>query len=480
MKDILYIADEKLVLIRGKGTKNKMIIANVCVSDMPAECISGGFVTDEKLFEAYLRGIILKSGLKVKKLEVILGTKASETVKMYVPDRSRKVILDYIQREFRKYRDFDRACTYIPIYKAPSSKTVKVLAGCAAIDSIDSYKSVFKNLKIKLTSVRIAIHPAVEYFTRVKKLKDLDFSMVQIVEDDTIYNILVKAGLYYHLSTHKATGHLDVRGFALESARSISTMLQFMKANDYPTENLKVFAAGYREDYFNECVNTNKAFNPAISFESLGINPEMFDRENESIYPLGFFSLLKYTKDLNLLYDYDRVKKTGNNLFKGYTTGMIALAAVLVCLTGYFRTVAFLDRIELAREVEETAELKIRAGTYDTLYAETIDLENKLNGVIAVKDNLESYPHGNEKAMNAIRRVAGDLVSLQFLGYDADTGSFICYAYTENAVNANKFAAALENSDAVANVTYSGFSYDDSLGKYAVNVTFNLDESAGK
>ncbi len=480
MKVMLYIADSNLVLIGGTGSGRKAKVYRTYEMDLPIDCISGGVVTNEELFASHLKEFFKASRIKIKKLDIVLGTKSSESIKLSVPNRSKSLVLDYIQREFRKYRDFERACTYLPIGKGKLGKTLDVLAGCLSTEALESYLNVFEILNIKVGSVRIALPAAVNYISKHRKLRKLEWSLIQFAEIDAIYNILLKNGEYYHIYTHSTASNKDVRVFAAESAKALSNILQFMKANRIPTEKVPVFTAGYIDVYYDACVEINSAINPDIKIQRLDISKDLNARKEDYKYLFGIFSLLKSEKTADLLADYKRVRrKTAGSRLDDFKKILI-FALILIIATGVFRTYGYFYRLSVADEVEVAAELKVKATKYDALYGETLELENKLNGVRTVKDNLASYPEGNEKAVKALEKIAGKLANVAVTGYNADSGIFTCKATTDNVEKANKFVAALLESDIVENVTYSGFSYDPKEEVYDIQVTFNLSETAGK
>ncbi len=480
MKVILYIADSNLVLISGTGSGRKGRVYRTYEMDLPVDCISGGTVTDEELLANHLKEFFKASRIRFKKLDIVLGTKSSESIKFTVPNKSKKIILDYIQREFRKYRDFERACTYLPVSRGKLGKTIDVLAGCLATDSLESYLNVFDTLKINVESVRVAITSAVNFISKNSKLKKLEWSLIQFAEIDAIYNIILKKGEYYHIYTHNTESNKEVGAFAAESAKALSNAFQFMKANRIPTEKVPVFTVGYIDSYYDACVKVNSTVNPNIKIQRLDISKNFKAQKEDYKYLFGIFSLLKYDKTSDLLYDYKRLNRRAAGSRLDDFKRILIFAIVLVCLTGVFRTYGYIYRLSVADEVEIVAEMKEKAVKYDELYEETIALENKLNGVRIVTDNLNSYPKGNEKAIKDLDKVVGKLGKITITGYNSDLGAFTCIVSTESADKANKIAASLLESDIVENVTYTGYSYNSEDDVYELNIVYNLSETAGK
>ncbi|MCR5388105.1 MAG: hypothetical protein K6E56_02530 [Lachnospiraceae bacterium] len=462
MKVLLYIADNKLVLLR-KNTRNKKAgVYETFTREVPSNCISGGEITNESLFMDHLRSLIKDSRFKVKKIDLAFGTKSSESIKIPVPDRNNRTVLEFVQREFRKYRDFERACVYLPLYKEKKRKTVQVLAGCVSSEALECYLRVFKKLRIKVVSAKLAIPSAVKYISKIQRLKKLDFAVVQFIEDDNIYNILLKKGLYYHLSTHKLEITYEPEKFGEESAQSISILLQFMKANNYPVDNLPVFTSGYLDEYQRACAARNHIINPGVLIDSLDIRKDFVVTEVANTYLFGVLSLLNNDSSQNLLTDYKRLKRGNAKRMSLDTIAIIALSAVLIAFTGIFRTLAYVDRVEVNTQIAEAASMERKAAQYDAFFGGTVELENKLNGVLAVKENLNSYPRGNVKAKKALEKIAGKKATVEITGYNADSGVFTSTAYSKNETDVNEFVEALLESDLIDNVSYSGYSYYES------------------
>ncbi len=480
MNVLLYIADNKIVLIRKNRKNSKSGVYETFSREVPSSCISGGEILDEAEFTVSLRTLIRDSRFKVKKIDLSFGTKSSESIKISAPDRGSKTVFSYVQREFRKYRDFERICMYVPLYKEKKKKSMQVLAACVSAEALDTYFRVFKKLKIKVASVRIAIPSAVKYISKKSILKKLDFSVVQFVEDDNIYNILLKKGVYYHLSTHKLDVVYDPEKFAIESANSISILLQFMKANNYPVDNLPVFTMGYLEAYQKACVSRNHLINPSVVVDTLNIRKDFVVTEESNNYFFGVMSLLNKDSSQNLLIDYKRYKKQSAKKLRADAIAILALSGVLIIATGIFRTASYIDRQNVDAEITKIAEMERKAYQYDIMFDDTMELEKKLNGVVTVKDNLKSYPKGNKKAKKTLESIAGKNATIDITGYDSDSGTFSCAAWTEDESAANKFVEALSESDLIENVTYSGYIYNESVDKYSISVTFNLSETAGK
>ena len=186
-------------------------------------------------------------------------------------------------------------------------------------------------------------------------------------------------------------------------------------------------------------------------------------------------------KEINLYRRYQQNVKRSVNKWLIY---FIAVAAILILC---FSWDGWLDWrcAKLSKEISETqtyltdptnlAEkeiiLTIR-GQLAKVNAEATKLSKALAAV-------ESYPAINTMLLREIEACSGAAISISISGYQASTGKLDYIAVSTVVIDIPDYIKTLEQSPLFDSVAYSGYNYNPEVG-YHVNVSFNLNETAGK
>jgi hypothetical protein len=483
MSTVLYLANQQIQVVTGSPGEKKVTVQNAYTADAPEGSIINGIIMDAELFVEFIKEFWQTNRLSSK--DVILVIKSSKfvgkTIELPVLNASKTI--EYIEREFSDIRkEENEIYGYIPL--ASSDKSMRrIYAEGVSPEFIKEYIEIFQEAGISVKSVYSGESSLISLTNMTMAAWYKTFVML-IADNTTLTTLLWVNGSFYHFNSVRCFHEQGTEEYAMDVARSVTQIVQFMQAHqvEYSLEAIRL--AGIPDVNIRQyeiAMNSQGINVPIEPFESSVLSADSADVQSYLNATSGLVINGKWQNFLNQYNSKKRKKGNEKNSMKGVLIVGITLAvmilAVIICFVMRIIKQNQLNQIE--DEIYNPIVLE-EIAEYDALMERNTFLINQYNGIQEFDENIVTYPICDNEVIQLIDTCASNYVTVQFGSFDADSGRVILTAEAENVDDINKFIRELNSQDIFQKVDYTGYSYDTTAKLWDINVTCTLTEAAGR
>ena len=157
METSVYISNDQIEIVVGKGSKAQAKIKKVYSLSVPEETVMNGIITGEQRLKERLEGIWDRYKLPRKEICLVIDSGKIMTKMLEVPYMKDKELIACINKEFADGEKTDLVTDYFPFPKTDPYAMNRIF--CAAVERsvIDSYVSLFSDLKLKIKRISIGL-----------------------------------------------------------------------------------------------------------------------------------------------------------------------------------------------------------------------------------------------------------------------------------------------------------------------------------
>jgi Tfp pilus assembly protein PilN len=305
-----------------------------------------------------------------------------------------------------------------------------------------------------------------------------------IADNITLTTLLWVNGSFYYFNSTRCFNEQGTEEYAMEVARSVSQIIQFMMANqiEEKLETIRIAGiAGADTEIYQEALDSQGINIEIQTFDSEALSADKVETQR---YLEASSGLVNSGKEQNFLYAYNGNKRKKNKE-KKIDTGLLAVGAIFVimlivtlsCFVVKMVKQTQLDKLEAEINSPYVQE---QVQQYDELLERNAFLARQYSAIAEVDENLISYPVCNNKIIRVIDDCSGDYATVTFESFQADEGLVTVTAKAENVDDINKFIRELNGEDIFNKVDYTGYSYDEQTQLWDIHVTCTLTEAAGR
>ena len=534
----LYISGSRIQVVEGsrgggRGTE-AVSVDQVWTLTLPPEVLENGNIIDEKAFVTTMRDFWKENELPGKDVTLLLYNRLATLGTVEAPPANEKRTLEFIKRELTVYEeDVEAVYAYDMVKKADrdavkeSKKEERRKAAASrknknrnkkqealleefpelaeekqgeetelVFDNKNIYlagrigaRELKRNLDllafagIRINSIQSGTMNLVRVFSGLPELKG-ETCIVQIYDDQYHINLLYLNGVYHYSSATRIFEEEGTIGFAIEVARSISGILQFMKANNLEYDTMKVFLVGLDTEDMLNCTDSILQMNSSLIVEEIDVERLVDNGAGESIdkYLVVCSGFVPGKKTADFYTDYQKYgkKKTGSGDIRKAILPIGIPAVILLTVTIVLGIMNLLTGMKLQKAQEYNNSVLQAVMEYDSMLQDAEHSEKQFTLVDDLKEDIASYPLAGSAVEAIVQRTAAGYVDVIVQSYDAVSGLYNLSTSAENVELINRYIAALRKLDVFVSVDYSGYVHDDTTGKWQVKVNCYLSEKAGK
>jgi hypothetical protein len=308
--------------------------------------------------------------------------------------------------------------------------------------------------------------------------------VLMVADHSTLTSVLWVDGSFYHFQSTRSFHEQGSEEYAMDVARCVSQIMQFMQAHQVGSSLEAVRLAGFREldeELYRHALELVGIRVPVSSFHSEYLSAGVEDVQK---YLNAASGLVEGGNQQNFLARYRAYKKKntkGRRLPKGAIAVAVLFLVMAVSTLGLY-TYDTLRRQELSRIDGELrdVELVAKVAEYDGLMASANSISMEHTYLSEIDENIYSYPVCDDDIIRQIEDCAEGYATVDFESFDADQGIVVISAMAENVDDINKFIKILSGRDIFNDVDYTGYSYDEQSSLWDIHVTCTLVESAGR
>lgn len=242
---VVYLSNRHIRVIVGEPGKKRIQVRKMCEILDSEGCILNGTITDEEGLSHLLAELWEEQKLPRKGVHLLLDTSQFQSRRMEVPVQKPLEMLQFVKREFQESgRQEELVCRYLELPGTEEERARKVrtvFATAAPKEYIRRFLYLFEKLEIEVMDVSCSTEAALQLFGTSEALAG-ENSIIQLTDEMALINLLFEDGRYCYSSRSRLFAEPATAEYAEETARSVSTILQFAKAQgmEQPVADVRV------------------------------------------------------------------------------------------------------------------------------------------------------------------------------------------------------------------------------------------------
>ena len=484
MSTVIYLANKDVQVVDGTVSKNSVQIRKYHTATAPEGSIINGMVMDTESFVPFLKELWTSQGLPTKDVTLVIDSTKFVGKIFEVPQVPEKKVYEIVEREYIDMgRDSEMVNSFIKLGPG-EGKNTRIYAEATDPDFVGDYVDLFNQVGIKLSAIYSGESALITFTSRELSKKHKTF-VLMIADIMTFTMVLWVNGSF---SYYNSTRCFQVPGtpmYADDLARAISTLNQFMQANNMEHQLECIEIAGIHPD-------DRDMYAEAIRNVGMNTPVEVFNLSSAGRTDL---SLQHYLHAVSGLYDGGKTEnvlpryqlkrkkqKKGGIPGLKYIIGIAVLAFVLLIITIAMALTMMSKKAQLKELEDYNTSPTVMFGTaeFDTVSERNNFLERQNNAIANVEANLITYPLGNTDVVKVFDKCALGYAEVSYESFDAVNGTIRIDAKADNVDDINKFIKKLMEEAIFSEVNYTGYEWSDNEAKWNISVTCTLAESAGR
>lgn len=485
MNTVVYLSNQTVQIVTGNPGKNKIVINECYMAEAPDGSIINGMIMDTELFAGFMRDLWQQYNLAKKNVILVVDSTKFIGKNIEVPVMNNKATGEFIEREFSDVRKDDEYL-YGYIQLNAENKMRKLYVEAIYPEFVKDFIDIFDEMGVKLSAIYSGESSLIGLISITLGRKYGTF-ILQVAGKMTITTLLFVNGSFYYFNSSRCFHEQGSLDYANDIARSVSQITQFMQAHqiEYPLETICL--AGIQPEAF-------PLYREAIYAQGVSANIEIFsdgsilstaeiDVQNTLHSASG---LVLYDKNMNFYSIYSsNAKKDKNKKSIVATKNIIAIAitcAVMLLGLGASIAVKTIKKNELSKltDFNESLDTIMNVAKYDALVQRNGFLESQYSAISDIDENLLTYPLGNDNVRKCIFGCATGYAEIKFESFNADEGTIGFTARAQSVDNINLFIKKLMEQSIFSDIRYTGYTYQETDGKWDIHVECVLSEAAGR
>lgn len=484
MDTVIYLYNGQVQIVTGSaGTKPNL--KGYFMIDAPEGSIINGMVMDTQLFVDFLKTTWTERHLSNKDVILVLNTSKFIGRNIELPKLNDKKSIEYIRREYSDLgRDNESIFGYISINE--NKNTRKVYSECIDPNFIKDYVSIFTEAGIKLKAIYSSESSLIGFTKRTSALNHRTFDLI-IADANTLTTILFIDGVYTYYNTVRCFQEMGSREYADDIAKAVSSMVQFLRANQSDKTLDTIIIAGINADDINMYRNSIELAGFQIPVQAFTFPNNTWREASVQRYLPAISGLYPHDKSQNFLLQISgkNVKKESEgskNLVKNLTIiGIVFLLMLLITVGSVVIKNIKQKELDALLEVNESPARMMDLALYDEYSSKNSYLRKQYDATADIEANIATYPLGDDNVLSVFNRCAKEgKASFDYSSFDAVNGEISIVAKAADVENINSFIKLLLNEEMFTSVNYTGYNYSDETELWNINVTCVLAESAGR
>jgi hypothetical protein len=483
MSTVLYLANQQIQVVTGSVSSKKIMVQRAYTADVPEGSIINGIVMDAEALTAFLTRFWQTNKLPDKEVTLVINSSKFVGKMIELPKLSTSKTLEFIDREFTDIRkEQDEIYGYIPLENLEGNAR-RLYAESISMEFIQEYMDIFKEAGIGVKAIYSGESCLINLTGMTVATRYRTFAML-IADNINLTTLLWVNGSFYHFNSIRCVHEQGTEEYAMDIARSVSQLTQFMKAHqiEYPLETICLagIEAGGTELY-GSALREMGIEVPVVWLDSTMLSANKSDIQSYLHAVSGLVSNGTWQNFLKQYSRQRRKKSEKDDMGKGIlivgAVFAVMLFATLVCLVAktvkqnsYYRLVEENNSPEVVEQITE----------YDELLERNAFLARQYSGITDMDENLASYPICDSDVLQVFASCAVGYADVQFESFDAEEGIAVVAARAENVDDINKFIKELNKQTIFNRVDYTGYSFDENTNLWDIYVTCILTEAAGR
>lgn len=481
----VYLANKYIRVVEGEAGSGHIKVQGAHYTIDSGGCILNGTIVDEEGLLGLLEEIWQQHNLPRKGVNLVLDSNQFTVKIVHAPVQKEKLMQEYLSREFTDVgRLSNPVYGYFPLKGQDDTKAkiLRVFAMAAPREYLLQYVSLFQRFGVTLSSIESANGSMIRLMEILPELTEKT-CIVQFVDDVNLINVLIVEGRYEHSQRNRIFAEPGTAGYAVETARAVSNLLQFAKAQNIPQEVTNVYIAGISDAdyavYEDGLLQIDDTLEVAkLSGEGQVNFPESADSYvSFAAFALAVGGLVKTNLRTNIM---SQLRYTPEQLEKRRKRAKVLIplaisAGILLAVTAGFmvRKAVLTSQLNELQAYNQNPDILDACDEYDSISARLTSVSGLQNSLQQMKNQVAQYPNVDSNVEAIITACANGLVSADISAYDSATGVLSFDTSAQQVEQINQFIQLLWEREIFASVDYTGYSQSKE-GEWNVKVNCTM------
>lgn len=480
----VYLSNKYIRIVTGDHASGKVSIRGMYYTIDTTGCLVNGSIVDEESLLELLREQWEVQNLPKKDVYLVLDSNQFTAKVVQVPMLNEKKMMEYLSREFTDVgRISSPVYGYFPLNGGDKKAKIRqVFAMAAPRDYAIQFVELFAKLGVKLSGIECANGSMIRLLDKMEQLRGKT-CIVQFVDEMNLTNALLVEGRYETFNKKRLFSEPGTPGYAVETARAVSNLIQFAKAQNIPQKITDVYVAGLSDEDCLVYEDSIAQINPDLGVEKLESSKHFtYAKTNDPYISFANFALaiggmLKTDPKTNVAaqikYTPEQIEKRKARRKITVPVGAVIGVLVLVSLVLLVRKIMLTSELKTLQDYNQSDSVLEACQEYDAAQERMSAISAIHTGMESLGIELGEYPLVDSTVENIIASCAEGLVSAQISSYDSTTGILSFNTSAGDVEQINQFIALLMEEEIFASVDYTGYSQNQD-GDWSVKVNCTM------
>jgi hypothetical protein len=279
MENSLYISSSHFIVLSGDYSAGKVKVRGRRLIPLPIGATINGIVTDANAMTDFLASVISEYGVTGGQImdnaltkgpsNLCIHTNSIQTKILEMPPVQDSQIREFIKAETEQMNveNADNVIDYTVITPQLPSGGIEVLAVVVARDQIETYRDVFIHAGFNLRGINVGANCLIKLVRKLPQLQGQSFMLSNVEAESQTISLFVD-GAFKFSNRYRLVNAEGTPEWIAETAKNLSTVIQFSKAQRSHGEITKAYFAG---------LSDTQTASLAAEFESVGVQIEELD-----------------------------------------------------------------------------------------------------------------------------------------------------------------------------------------------------------
>lgn len=489
----LYLSGNHIIALVGTVSGKKLTAQKLYVHRFEEPMMSNRKIVDPEAYTKALEEFLDHYQLPTKNINLLLSSSLFISKMVELPVMKSKELMGYIPREFNDVENRKEPiyeCSVInTVYKQEKEeekgkKYQHIFAAMIEREVLDDVYYMVHKLKLKVSSISMDQAKNIRLMGRMPQVMK-NTCIVQIMQGNNMTNILYINGNYTYSTTSRLFSDVDTPGYGVEIARSVSNIMQFMKAQQIDEQIQNVYVAGVSPDTFTYVEEGIYQINDQIQTDWIsgdGVIDWQIEGEELTDFIPMIAGLQKENGVTSLKKQYMKHSPHGKAMWEAIknwsiVVGVALIMIIIIVVLGvqYFTNSARIDTAQAYLTNERVAQEKEE---YEQLLYSNELTYRQITYVQGVKEAILSYPLCDSKVLEDFEACVDGLAEVEVTSFDSASGTMTTAMTAEDVAQIHLLVTHMIENEMFTNIEYTGYTYNNNA--WTVNVVFTLSTSVGR
>jgi hypothetical protein len=279
MENSIFISSSHLLIVIGEYRAGMIRLEGIKAVPLPAEVTFNGIIADTQAMTDFVATIIseygisggqvLNNALTKNPSYLTIHTNSIQTKTIEVPPVSEEQTKEFIKLEFEQFSNEGSTdlVDYTVINPHLPSGGVEILAVVVSKEQIEAYRDSFVHAGIDLKGINVGVNSLIKLVRLLPQLQNQSFMLSNVDQQAQTISLFIE-GAFRFSNRYRLVNQENTAEWIAETAKNLSTVLQFSKAQRGYEEVKTVYFAGLADVQVESL---------AAEFENVGITIKRLD-----------------------------------------------------------------------------------------------------------------------------------------------------------------------------------------------------------